>query len=70
MERNKERMEDYDQFCGLVVKSSKLQIQRSRVRFPALPDFLRSSASGTRSMRESEELLQRKSSSSGLDDQD
>jgi hypothetical protein len=24
-----------------------LQIQRSRVRFPALPDFLRSSGSGT-----------------------
>jgi hypothetical protein len=27
--------------------SSWLQIQRSRVRFPALPDFLRSSGSGT-----------------------
>jgi hypothetical protein len=29
-------------------QSSWLQIQRSRVRFPALPDFLRSSGSGTR----------------------
>jgi hypothetical protein len=34
-----------DRFCGLVV-SSWLQIQRSRVPFPALPDFL-SSGSGT-----------------------
>jgi hypothetical protein len=31
--------------CGLVVKSSWLQIERPRVRFPALPDFLRSSGS-------------------------
>jgi hypothetical protein len=30
-------------------QSSWLQIQRSRVRFPALPDFLRSSGPGTRS---------------------
>jgi hypothetical protein len=30
-------------------QSSLLQIQRSRVRFPALPDFLRSSGSGTES---------------------
>jgi hypothetical protein len=28
-------------------QSSWLQIQRSRVRFPALPDFLRSSGCGT-----------------------
>jgi hypothetical protein len=28
-------------------QSSWLQIQRTRVRFPALPDFLRSSGSGT-----------------------
>jgi hypothetical protein len=28
-------------------QSSWLQIQRSRVRLPALPDFLRSSGSGT-----------------------
>jgi hypothetical protein len=28
-------------------QSSWLQIQRSRVLFPALPDFLRSSGSGT-----------------------
>ena len=37
----------YDRLCGLVVKSFWLQIQRSRVRFPALPDFLSSSGSGT-----------------------
>jgi hypothetical protein len=34
-----------DRLCGLVV-SFWLQIQRSRVRFPALPDFLRSRGSG------------------------
>jgi hypothetical protein len=28
-------------------QNSRLQVQRSRVRFPALPDFLRSSGSGT-----------------------
>jgi hypothetical protein len=32
-------------------QSSWLQIQRSRVRFPALPDFLRSSGSGTGSIQ-------------------
>jgi hypothetical protein len=32
-------------------ESSWLQIQRSPVRFPALPDFLRSNASGTGSAR-------------------
>ena len=32
-----------DRLCGLVVR----EIQRSRVRFPALPDFLSSSGSGT-----------------------
>jgi hypothetical protein len=35
-----------DCLCDLVV-SSWLQIQRSQVRFPALPDFMRSSGSGT-----------------------
>jgi hypothetical protein len=35
--------------CSLVVKSSWLQLQRFRVRFPPLPDFLRSGGSGTRS---------------------
>jgi hypothetical protein len=33
--------------CGLVVKSFRLQIQRSLVRFPALPDFRRNRGSGT-----------------------
>jgi hypothetical protein len=44
-------------------QSSRLQIQRSRVRFPALPDFLRISGSGTGPlslMRIIEELLERK----------
>jgi hypothetical protein len=36
-------------------QSSWLQIQRSRVRFPTLPDFLRSSASGTASTRPRED---------------
>ena len=35
-----------DRLCGLVVRVSGY-IQRSRVRFPALPDFLSSSGSGT-----------------------
>jgi hypothetical protein len=46
-----------------------LQIQRSRVRFPALPDFLRSSGFGTGStqpLSTTEVLLGRKSSGSGL----
>ena len=34
----------HDRLCGLVVT---VQIQRSRVRSPALPDFLSSSGSGT-----------------------
>jgi hypothetical protein len=48
-------------------QSSWMQIQRSLVRFPALPDFLRSSWSGTGSTqpREYEELLEWKSSGSG-----
>jgi hypothetical protein len=36
-----------DRLCGLVVKSSWLHNQRSRVRFPELLDFLRSSGSRT-----------------------
>ena len=32
---------------GIPIRSFWLQIQRSRVRFPALPDFLSSSGSGT-----------------------
>jgi hypothetical protein len=38
--------------CG---QSSWLQIQRSRVQFPALPDFLRSSGSGTGSTQPRED---------------
>jgi hypothetical protein len=45
-------------------QSSWLQIQRSWVRFPALPDFLSSSLSGTGS---TQELLERKSSGSDLE---
>jgi hypothetical protein len=48
-----------------------LLTQRSRVRFPALPDFLSSSGSGTgvhsALMRVNEELLERKVSGSGLE---
>jgi hypothetical protein len=36
-----------DRLSGLVVKSSWLLTQRSRIRFPELTDFLRSSGSGT-----------------------
>jgi hypothetical protein len=36
-------------------QSSWLQILRSRVRFPALPDFLRSSGSGTGSTQTRED---------------
>jgi hypothetical protein len=35
---------------GVVVKSSWMLTQRSRVRFPALPHFLSSSGSGTGSI--------------------
>jgi hypothetical protein len=59
---------NFDSLCGLVVESSWLQIQRSRVRFPALPDFLICSGSGTGPLslvRITEELLERKSSDSG-----
>jgi hypothetical protein len=48
-----------------------IQIQ---VQFPALPDFLRSSCCGTRSTQPrkyiNEELLERKSSGSGLENRD
>jgi hypothetical protein len=50
--------------------SSCLQAQRSRVRLQALPDFLSSSGSGTGSTQPreiNEELLERKSSGSGLE---
>jgi hypothetical protein len=44
-----------DCLFGLVVESSWLQIHRYRVRFPALPDFLRSSGSGTGSTQSRED---------------
>jgi hypothetical protein len=51
-----------------------LQIQRSRVRFPALPDFLRSSGSGTRGplslVSTIEELLGRNISGFGLENRE
>jgi hypothetical protein len=49
-----------------------LQIQRFRVRFPALPDFLRSRGSGKGSTQPREdnwEILERKSSGSGLENE-
>jgi hypothetical protein len=48
-------------------QSSWLQIQRSWVRFPALPNFLKSSGSGRWSTQPREELLGRNSSGSGLE---
>jgi hypothetical protein len=38
-------------------QNSWLQIQRSRIRFPRLPDFLRSSGSGMGSVRIIEDYL-------------
>jgi hypothetical protein len=46
-----------DRICGLLVKSSWLQIQRSTVRFPELPNFLGSSASGTGSTQPRDDRL-------------
>jgi hypothetical protein len=40
-----------DRFCGLVVKNSWLQSQRSRVRFPALLDLLYSIGCGMGSIQ-------------------
>jgi hypothetical protein len=57
-----------DRLCGLVVEFLATYPE-VRVRFPALPDFLRSSGSGTVSTRlvgTIEELLESKSSGSGL----
>jgi hypothetical protein len=54
-------------------QSTWLQIQRSRVRFPALPDFLRSSGSGTGPLSlvsTTEEQLGRNSSGSGLENRE
>jgi hypothetical protein len=51
-------------------QSSWLQIQRSQVRFPALPGFLRSSGFGTGSTKPREDnwgVTWKESSSSGLD---
>jgi hypothetical protein len=48
-------------------QSSWLRIQRSRVRLPALPDFLRSSESVTGSTQPREELLNGKIASPGLE---
>jgi hypothetical protein len=50
--------------------SSWLQIQKSRILFPAIPDFLGSSGSGTGSTQPrewNEELLERKRGGSGLE---
>jgi hypothetical protein len=57
----------WDHLCGLVLATDP----EVRVRFPTLPDFLRSSGSGTWStqplVNTTEELLGRKSSGSGLE---
>jgi hypothetical protein len=44
-----------DRLCGLVVRVSWLKIQMFRVGFPAVPDFLRSSGSGTGSTQPRED---------------
>jgi hypothetical protein len=62
----------FDRFCGLVV-SSWVQIQRSWVRFPVLPDFQRNSESGTGSTQPREYnwgATWKKSSGSGLEIRD
>jgi hypothetical protein len=54
-------------------QSSWLQIQRSRVRIQALPDFPSSGGSGTGSgqpLENNEELLKRKSNDSSLENRD
>jgi hypothetical protein len=50
----------------------RLQTQWSRVRFPVLSDFLRNGTSGTgfTKPREAEEILERRSSGSGLENRD
>jgi hypothetical protein len=57
-----------DRLCGTVVRAPGYRSE-VRVRFPALPDFPRSSGSGTgfTQLRELLELLERKSSGSGLE---
>jgi hypothetical protein len=58
--------------CGLAVRLPGYSPE-VRVRLPALPDFLRSSGSGTGPlslMSTTEELLGRKSSGSGLENRD
>jgi hypothetical protein len=64
-------------YCTFKLQHSQrswLQIQRSRVRSPPLPDYLRSSGSGTGSTHSlvstTEELLERKSSRFGLDNRE
>jgi hypothetical protein len=41
------RVRRIERLCGLVVRVPGYRNQRTRVRLPALPDFLRSSGSGT-----------------------
>jgi hypothetical protein len=38
---------EVDHLCGLVVRVLGYRVPEFRVRFPALPDFLRSSGPGT-----------------------
>jgi hypothetical protein len=61
----------WDHLCGLVVKSSWLQTHRSWVRFQALRDFLSRTLGLERGplslVSINEELLERKSSCSGLE---
>jgi hypothetical protein len=66
-------MSTIDHLCGLVVKSSWLQMQRYWIRFPGLPDFLKvvGLERGPFSLvSTTEELLGRKRSSTGLENPD
>jgi hypothetical protein len=60
----------YDRICGLVVRIPDPEV---RVRIPGLPDFLRSSGSGTGSTQSREHnwgVIERKSSGSGLENRE
>jgi hypothetical protein len=73
MRRSRARFHVLRVFFSPVKQSSCLQIKRSRVRFAALLDFLRSSGSGTGSTEPfstTEELFARESGGSGIENRE
>jgi hypothetical protein len=59
--------------CGLVIRVPGYLIQRSRARFPALPDVLKivdPDRDALSLVRMIEQLLERKNSGSGLENRD